>query len=352
MKTIRFWTSHPDKTPKRWLSNFELDESSFDFVYDAVDPDYLFATEHIYISNLVRDEFTRLCSDDRVMIYYADECIYPDMNVFDYAVSFDFGARLGDRLGWRHPLAFSKELFSAQFPREGLSTADRELASKVGFCNFIYSNPAAHPRRDEIFHALSRYKKVDALGSHLNNVGNKTSRAAENWGDLLVEMKRPYKFSIACENARYPGYVTEKILSSFMARTVPIYWGDPNCTTFFNSKAFVDANNFSDEDLLEVIREIDQNDARWREMVSEKPMTDDQYETFLRLDAEYKAFARHIFEQPKSKAKRAPSGYWPDNYRRQFVKARAVALSRRERLFSLLGRETRLADWLIRMVRG
>ena len=48
-----------------------------------------------------------------------------------------------------------------------------------------------------------------------------------------------YMFSIAHENASYPGYFTEKILDCFATGTVPIYWGDPDIGKVFNIEGII-----------------------------------------------------------------------------------------------------------------
>lgn len=50
---------------------------------------------------------------------------------------------------------------------------------------------------------------------------------------------RDYRFSVAAENAALPGYVTEKIVNSYLAETVPIYWGAPDFPAYFNAAAVV-----------------------------------------------------------------------------------------------------------------
>lgn len=50
---------------------------------------------------------------------------------------------------------------------------------------------------------------------------------------------RDYRFSVAAENAAVPGYVTEKIVNSYLAQTVPIYWGAPDFPAYFNAAAVV-----------------------------------------------------------------------------------------------------------------
>jgi hypothetical protein len=48
-----------------------------------------------------------------------------------------------------------------------------------------------------------------------------------------------YMFSIAYENAYYPGYFTEKILDCFATGTVPIYRGDPEISKVFNPDGII-----------------------------------------------------------------------------------------------------------------
>lgn len=342
MKTLRYWTSHPEHDAITWMRNFQLPPPEYNLVYDSDSPDYLFATEHIYTDNLLRKRFKKLLDGRRVVIYYTSECIFPDMNIFDYAVVFDRTLSLDDRIARRHPISFTASLFSAELSASTDFDPAAELKRKSGFCNFIYSNPKAHPRRDQIFKALSNYKRVDSLGPHLNNVGNTTSRAASNWGDALVEMKRPYKFSIAAENAAYPGYVTEKLISSFLAHTIPIYWGAAGCTEEFNPEAFIDASKLSDSELVNIVSKIDSDDALWAKMAATEPLTLRQQIEYQDANRRYSDFCRHIFDQDIAEAKRVPAGYWPDNYRRYFMSARGVSYSLRRRLLGCLGRDTEL----------
>lgn len=55
---------------------------------------------------------------------------------------------------------------------------------------------------------------------------------------------RNYMFSVAHENATYPGYFTEKILDCFASGTIPIYRGDPEIGKVFNTDGivFIDDN--------------------------------------------------------------------------------------------------------------
>ena len=324
MKTIRYWTSHNNKSSAYWKNWFAATSSvacplELEFMYDEETPDYLFATEHIYFIARRYREFVRLNNGCRVSVFVGGEAISPDMNLFDYAYSFDKKLVNGDRCVRMPPCLFFKHHIFTPLT-EGCKNVAAELKSKTGFCNFIYSNPSAHPRRDQLFYAISRYRQVDSLGPHLNNRGNRTSRTSDNWRKILVEMKRPYKFSIAAENACYDGYVTEKLISSFQAHTIPIYWGSPSVAEEFNPKAFINANELSDEELIATVKDIDANDNLWCEMASQPAMTNEQQERFIVESDQFIKFSAAIFDsRPLEEKKRVPTGYWNDIYKRSLT---------------------------------
>ena len=54
-----------------------------------------------------------------------------------------------------------------------------------------------------------------------------------------IEFLSSYKFSISMENSEGDGYVTEKIIESFIAGTIPIYYGDYMIDEYINPKAYI-----------------------------------------------------------------------------------------------------------------
>ncbi len=58
-----------------------------------------------------------------------------------------------------------------------------------------------------------------------------------------VEDKREahdgYYFSVCIENSRTPGYFTEKLIDSFLCRSLPIYWGAPDIGHFFDPRGMI-----------------------------------------------------------------------------------------------------------------
>ena len=125
-----------------------------------------------------------------------------------------------------------------------------QVRAKTRFCAFMYSH--ASPGRDAVFDAVSRYRRVDALGrAKASPTSAAAARAPDDRGvnddavtynDLAVRRYRPYKFVIAGENSRAPGYVTEKIVSAMLAGAIPVYWGAPDVARHFNPRSFVDAS--------------------------------------------------------------------------------------------------------------
>ncbi len=49
----------------------------------------------------------------------------------------------------------------------------------------------------------------------------------------------PFRFSVVIENMRAGGYFSEKLVDALLCETVPIYWGAPNVTDYFDADAMI-----------------------------------------------------------------------------------------------------------------
>lgn len=294
------------------------DELFSRFVRDDENPDYIIATEKcLYVLEdclRLRDYFRR--RKDSIFIFLSYECVEPDMNLFDYAFTWDTDFVYGDRIAHNVSSIYENQGFHKNDLT--LEAARKILASNPSFCNFIYSHPCEP--RDSCFRLLSQYKRVDSSGFHLNNTGKKATRWYPNWYALSIEMKTGYKFSIAMENANRRGYHTEKILSSLRAHTVPIYWGDPAVADYVNPKAFINCNDYSSfDEVIERVKEIDNNDELWLDMVTQPWHTEEQISRVMHMLDENDAFLRNIFTQDIKSARRRSIGYYPDCCRNGFT---------------------------------
>ena len=295
---------------------FDAKSNGFNFIWDADYPDYVLATNIIYTDRRLFKRLIRYKESGAIIVFFTGECLSPDLNIFDYAIVFDRHLKCDDRIA----RLSARRYFDVSFFDEYLNMApDKEMiAKKPLFCNFLYSHQG-HPNRDKLFYKISEYKKVDSLGKHLNNVKRKNTRYDKDWRRLSIEERLPYKFSIAAENAEYPGYVDEKLLSCLQAHTVPIYWGDPTVTEEINPKAIINCSSFANwDEMLEYIKKVDNDDDLFLSILKEPWQTEEQVKYSQSLDENYDRFILNVFSQGKEKAKRAPSGLYPSIYLKWF----------------------------------
>ena len=87
------------------------------------------------------------------------------------------------------------------------------------FCGAVISNFRESDKfRIKFINELNKYKTVAMGGKFMNNVGVQVKNK--------IKFLSLYKFSISMENTEGQGYISEKILDSLMAGTIPIYYGD------------------------------------------------------------------------------------------------------------------------------
>jgi hypothetical protein len=134
---------------------------------------------------------------------------------------------------------FSKNILEIHKPRfcsiwsAGFKTLDNPLE--------LYS---ARIKTLDYFYKMDP-NKVDVYGTGWDK--NKYSTYKGYVSDKLDRLKE-YKFCICYENMRdLKGYVSEKILHSFFARSVPLYWGSSNVTNYIPANCFIDRKMFSSE---------------------------------------------------------------------------------------------------------
>jgi hypothetical protein len=214
------------------------------------EPDYLFYS--VFGNNHYRFK-------DCVKIFYTGENRRPNFDECNYSLSFDY---IDDERNLRFPLsAITLYEGGKKDGFEKVIDFDKIKSEKTEFCNFIFSNPNAG-LRNLLFQELSKYKRVDAGGRVLNNIGYLV--------DDKLKFQSKYKFSIAFENSEHPGYTTEKLVHPKLVDSIPIYWGNPVVDKDWNTKSFINAYNFTNIlDLVDFIKEVDNNDDLWYKMLIE-----------------------------------------------------------------------------------
>jgi len=196
-----------------------------------------------------------------IRIFYAGENVRPNFDECDYAFSFDYP--ITER-NFRLPLYRLSSAYEKLFePRN----PEKVISEERKFCCFLASNPDAKERND-FFHLLSTYKKVDAGGKVFLNLDQPVPKGKE------IEWMSNYKFCIAFENSSHPGYTTEKLLNALIANTIPVYWGNPIVDKDFNNKAFINCHNYQDfNEVIKIVKEVDIDNYRYQSFLREPYLT-------------------------------------------------------------------------------
>lgn len=211
----------------------------------------------------------RTLPDRAVKIAYITENVLPDLDRFDWAVSFSHFEPVHPR-HLRLPLyAWYVRQFNGSLDALIRQPDERPGFHRPGFCNFVFRNPMCKPR-NELFRRLSQYKHIDAPGTLMNNMPRLQQFPGEGDSPAKQRFARGYKFTIAYENASSPGYTTEKITDAMMARSIPIYWGNPLVHLDFNPRSFLNRHDFaSDQAFIDRIIEVDSNDDLYESIFRE-----------------------------------------------------------------------------------
>jgi hypothetical protein len=242
------------------------------------DPDFYFFTHRVYGSkNYLKYRCHR--------IFWGGENIRADWNICDYVLDSDFyqnnprQKRMPLWAYWGLERINQRKTFDS-------------IDDKKKFCCMVVSNPKCK-ERNEFFHQLSKYKKVDSGGKFLNNIGF----PVEN----KMEFIKDYKFVIAFENSSYPGYTTEKLIEPLFTNSIPIYWGNPEIGKDFNTNCFVNIKGVSQfSHAINKIIELDNDDEKYLAMRNEASFVDYKIPEEFNDDS-LRHFFDYVVEDSKSK---------------------------------------------------
>jgi hypothetical protein len=197
-------------------------------------------------------------------LFWTGESILPDWNQTDYAMTCFY---MEDPRHLRFPYYVwgSEALPEMLIKRPG--EAEIIFAQRRKFCAAVVSNSNQKRSgyRIDFLRKLMQRKQVDSGGRLFNNFG-----PIPLGGQPKHRFISQYKFNFCFENKNLPGYTTEKIADAMWAKTVPIYWGNERIGEEFNKKSFLHRLDYpSDEAFIDKIIEIDSDDEKYLEILSE-----------------------------------------------------------------------------------
>jgi len=205
----------------------------------------------------------------------------PPANGFDLTLSFDINTYNDSNfylpliyLYMNHKKtgdAHSKHLVSPKQCTEPRSIEPNFINTKFGFASSFINNP--QQTRLFVVKELSKISKVSVYG-----------RSVGNYVEDKISEAEKFCFNLCFENDFYPGYVTEKILEAWLAKSIPIYWGS-DANNILNPKAYVNFNDFlSVNEFVKYILELYSDEKRMIEMISQPILNSNfDYESLVQL---------------------------------------------------------------------
>jgi hypothetical protein len=130
------------------------------------------------------------------------------------------------------------------------------------FCLFISQN-MLNLNKQIVVKMLSELGQIDTLQSIAKI--NKNLQCSNCFNSFeLLKLFNQYKFIICFENSKTVGYITEKIFNVFLAKSIPIYDGDPEVDRFINKSAFLPFN----DKIIQKVKLIMNNEQLYNNMIN------------------------------------------------------------------------------------
>ena len=244
----------------------------------------------------------------QVRVGIIGEALTPDFNFFDFALGFDHLTLSGggrSRYFRPHPLLRYSHYFKNWFDDSYVSLSHNHLRPYL--FDYVYSNKAPSPFRQQFFDQLSKHTEIRSYGSDRKNVTNfhfqynvsSESQSGSAWIDEKILLQADHLFSICMENGRFDGYTSEKIMTSFAAGSIPIYWGNPSIGLDFNTSRFLDVTHCDTIGAaVEAVLQLSSNTELIAKKLSSPILTGGQSQLLISNREELAAFLRGIFLNP------------------------------------------------------
>ena len=256
-------------------------KNKFRIKFEKNNPDYL-------IYNIFGNEHLNKKYKNSIKIAIFTENQIPDLSEVDYAIGQAHINYL-DRY-FKFPIFF---WFIKKY--KNIRTKILNNPKRTKFCAAVISHGGEDKFRTIFINELKKYKKVDMGGKFSNNIGGPVKDK--------IKFLSSYKFSIAMENSEGDGYLSEKIIDSFISGTIPIYYGDYTLDEYINPKTYIlikSEKNINEK--IEYIKEIDNNNEKYSNILKENILIDENIVNII--EKEEKKFLYNIFQQEKLKSSR------------------------------------------------
>lgn len=183
-------------------------------------------------------------TEHSLRILFLGENVRPSYEHFDISLSSDLNTYCG--LNGYLPLWlleidwFGKQYLDRKTYPLSMFTSDRLIDYSSRLSQIIYIGNNHEPYRMSLLHTIQRAGyNVQLYGSQSRPVDDK------------IELYSKYRFCFCPENSFFPGYVTEKVIHSYIAASIGIYWGCLDSQPFRDHPMIISLkSHLSDSELL------------------------------------------------------------------------------------------------------
>ena len=225
---------------------------------------------------------------DFIKIFYGAEMVKPNMEECDWAFSPYSEDQINHPNYMRIPVHiicdFLLDKKIKKLPLKRTIDFDKIKKEKTKFCNFIYSQDINC--RNSFFKKLSKYKKIDSPGRCMNNMvpisnsSPRASRVSPDWVKTKIDFIKKYKFTIAFENDKN-SYITEKLVHPLLVNSIPIYFGNEKVGKDFNTKCFINYNDFNNmKEFIKHIINVDKDDELYKQYLEQPIFNNEKQRDF------------------------------------------------------------------------
>lgn len=263
MKTLKYciknWWDYAKTNPIT-----DILSKHFNIIYDDKNPDLI-----LYSCFRRFNQDTSIIKDIPSLLIVGENRFIPEIPTgIHYSMTFE--PTQDNNLQAGYPLYFEPIIYNVHDVDKVLKERTLKYFENKKFaCTIISNNWSSNVNfRTNLVNIISKYKDIDYGGKWRNNVGGPVSNK--------LRFLNKYKFNICCENSQRDVYITEKILEAYLGNTVPIYAGG-NAETIFNPDSFINLNGKSEEEIIEIIKEVNENDDLYKKMYNAPILLDENY---------------------------------------------------------------------------
>lgn len=179
----------------------------------------------------------------------------PDVCFFPGAYTSQFYAVLGQdpRVRCRRKiLSHSAHHWFAEIPIDEIASGAHPEKTKL-------ISAVVSGKQDTVGHRR-RFRFMQALKEHFGENLDWWGRGVRQIPGPKTIATLPYKYQIALENGSWPHYWTEKLSDCYVSNCVPVYWGDPKVSDWFDPASMVSVDIGSPKSAIKAIEEAIERD--------------------------------------------------------------------------------------------